>query len=279
MSESLPQSERVNPRKVKELIKTRILGRRGLYLREVTSTNDIARGLATEGANEGLIVVSELQAEGRGRRGREWTSPVGGLWFSVILRPKVHARHVAKLGLLASVAVAKAICRLYGLETSVKWPNDVLLVGKKVCGILTEGEIRDQKIGYAVLGIGVNADFNVQALPVHVRQVATTLRHQLKKEIEREVLLSELLKEIEFQYNMFEEQKFDVILEDWRSLASFLGSDITVQADGEIVQGLAVGINNDGALVVRLGDGTMRSLTSGDITAVSSEQHPEHVDE
>jgi biotin-[acetyl-CoA-carboxylase] ligase BirA-like protein len=279
MSEPSPKAERVNPQKVKELLQTTVLGRRGVYFREVTSTNDIGKGLAADGASEGMIISSETQMEGRGRRGREWASPEGGLWFSVILRPKVQAGHAAKLSLLASVAVAKAIRRLYGLKTNVKWPNDVLLDGKKVCGILTESEIRGQRIDFAVLGIGVNADFEVEALPVHLRSPATTLRHQLKGEVQREALLSELLKEIEFHYHLFEKQKFEVILEDWRSLASFLGSDIRVQTDGEIVHGLAVDINNDGALVIRLKDGTTHSITSGDIVAMSSEPHPEHVDE
>lgn len=279
MSESSTKAERVNPQKVKELLQTKVLGRRGLYFREVTSTNDIGKGLATEGASEGMIISSEMQTEGRGRRGREWASLEGGLWFSVILRPMVHARHVAKLSLLASAAVAKVIRRLYGLKTNVKWPNDVLVDGKKVCGILTESEIRGQKIGYVVLGIGVNTNFEVQALPMHLRPVTTTLRHHLHGEVQREALLSELLKEIEFHYHTFEKQKFDVILEDWRSLAGFLGSDIRVQTDGEIVHGLAVDINNDGALVIRLRDGTMRNLTSGDIASISNEQYPERVDE
>ena len=279
MSESLPTIERVNPQKVKELLQTAVLGRRGLYFREAGSTNDIGKGLAARGASEGMVIASETQTGGRGRIGREWASPAGGLWFSVILRPTVHAGHAAKLSLLASVAVAKTISKLYGLKTDIKWPNDVLLNGKKVCGILTESEIRGQRIDFAVLGIGVNADFEVQALPMHLRQLATTLRHQLEGRVQREILLSELLKEIEFHYHVFEQQKFDVILEDWRSLASFLGSDMKVQTDGEIVHGLAFDINKDGALVLRLRDGTMRNITSGDIVAISNEQHPEYVDE
>lgn len=279
MSKSLPKAERLNIRKVKELLQTAVLGRRGLYFREVTSTNDIAKDLVNESKSEGTIVFSETQMEGRGRLGREWLSPEGGLWFSVILRPKVQASHAAKLSLFASVAVAKAIHRLYGLKTDVKWPNDVLIDGKKICGILTETEIKDQKIDFAVLGIGVNADFEVQALPANIRPLTTTLKHQLRREVQREVLLSELLKDIESYYHMFEKQKFNEILEDWRRLASFLGSDIRVQTDGEIVHGLAVNIDNEGALVVRLEDGTMRNITSGSIVAISDEQHPEHVDE
>lgn len=279
MRESLPKAERFNVRKVKELLKTRALGRRGLYFREVTSTNDIGKDLANEGVNEGMIIFSETQMEGRGRLGREWVSPEGGLWFSVILRPKVHARHAAKLSLLASVAVAKTILRLYDAKTDVKWPNDVLLDGKKVCGILTETEIKGQRIDFAVLGIGVNADFEVQALPANLRPLTITLRHQLKREVQREVLLSELLKDIESHYNMFEKQKFDGILEDWRRLASFLGSDIRIQTDGEMVNGLAVDVNDDGALSIRLEDGTVQNITSGSIVAISSERHPEHVDE
>jgi len=268
----------MNPSKVKEHLQTKTLGRRGLYFRQLTSTNEIAKGLARRGLREGAIIVAETQTSGKGRLGREWTSPEGGLWLSVMLRPNVQSRHAAKLTLLASVAVAKTISKLYGLRAEVKWPNDVLLDQKKVCGILTEGEIQGHNIDFAVLGVGINANISLKALPEHLRHSATTLKYQLKKEISRETLLCELLKETEFYYDLFGKGEFEAILSDWRRLASFLGSIVEITGGEETVRGLATDIDENGALVIRLEDQTVQRVTSGDMRIIRKE-HPEFIDE
>ena len=270
--------KRIDPSKIKKCLQTRILGRRALYFKELPSTNEVARALATEAISEGTIVVSEIQTRGRGRFGREWISPKGGLWLSVILRPEVQSMHATKLTLIAAVAVAKTLSELYGLKPEIKWPNDVLVGRKKICGILTEAEFRNKTLEFAVLGIGMNANFDVEALPDDIESSATTLRSQLGKAIQRETLLCELLKNIESYYGLFAEEKFKPILDEWRRLAKFLGTYVEVRDDSETVEGLAVDIDQNGALIIRLKDQTTRTVTSGDLTFRGNEA-PEYVDE
>jgi biotin-[acetyl-CoA-carboxylase] ligase BirA-like protein len=276
---TLPIIERIDPSKVKRFLRTKTLGRRALYFRSLSSTNDVAKGLATKGIGEGTIVVTETQTEGKGRLGRKWASPKGGLWFSIILRPRTQSHHVTKLTLLASVAVAETMARLYRQKVEIKWPNDVLVNGKKACGILTEGKIRGEAVDFAVLGIGINANFSLDALPLPLQYSATTLKNQLDREVSREALLCELLGRIEFYYNFFIRADFDAILNNWRSLAAFLGSYVEVRSEKEKMRGWAVDIDNDGALIVRLRDKMLRKVTSGEITAFTLEENLENVDE
>ncbi len=239
----------------------------------------MAKGLATKGTGEGTVVVAETQTGGKGRFGREWASPEGGLWFSVILRPRTQSEHATKLTLLASVAAAEVIRSMYGLTAEIKWPNDVLVNGKKACGILSESKIKGEAIDFAVLGIGINANFDVEALPSNVHESATTLKHELDREVSREALLCELLDRMEFYYDMFIRGDFEGILHNWRHLATFLGSHVEVTSDKERIRGWAIDIDNDGALIVKLRDQTLRKVTSGEITALLLKENLEHVDE
>jgi len=261
----------VQPWKVKDGLRTKFLGHPLLYFRELTSTNDIAKELAVRGAREGTVIVAETQTSGRGRLKREWISPEGGLWLSVLLRPKTEPKHAPKLTLMTSVAVAKTICKLFPLKAEIKWPNDVLVNHKKVCGILTEAKTRREALVFVIVGIGINANFNVNALPVSLRDSSTTLKEELKKEIERESLLRTLLEETESYYDMFTEEKFDNILQEWRNSASFLGSYVEIVSHTEKIKGWAMDIDRNGALMVKLKDRTMRRVLSGDITITKKE--------
>ena len=277
MSEALPKTERIQPSKVKENLRTRILGQSVLYFRILTSSNEIAKELALRGVNEGTVVVAETQTTGKGRFKREWTSPEDGLWFSIILKPNVSLRQAPKLTLLASVAVAKTINHLYRLKTEIKWPNDVLINQKKVCGILTEGQIMGETLGFAILGIGINANFNIAAFPTHLKEAATTLREELGRKIERETLLCEVLAEIESYYELLGRGKFEAILDDWRRLAGLLGSYVEIGSDGRRIQGWAVDVDDDGALIVRLKDKTLLRVISGDVVKIVPKTYPKHV--
>lgn len=277
MSEACPKTERIRPSKVKENLRTRILGQRVLYFRTLPSTNDIAKELALRGVNEGTVVVAETQTTGKGRFKREWTSPEYGLWFSIILKPNVPLRQSPKLTILASVAVAKTINRLYGLRSEIKWPNDVLIDRKKVCGILTEGQIMGETLGFAILGIGINANFNIAAFPAHLKETATTLREELGRKIERETLLCEVLAEIESYYELLRRGRFEAILDDWRRLAGLLGSYVEIDSNGKRIQGWAVDVDDDGALIVRLKDKTILRVISGDVVKIVPKTYPKHV--
>jgi len=260
---------RIQPSKVKKNLRTKFLARTVLYFRKLPSTNETAKQLAAIGTKEGTVVIAEIQTHGRGRLKRKWISPNGGIWLSIILRPKTETKHAPKLTLMVSVAVAKTINKLFLLKTEIKWPNDVLINHKKVCGILTEATTKDKKLDFVVVGIGINADFNLSALPAHIRKSSTTLKEELKKEIDRETLLCKLLEEVELYYNLFTKGKFDKILKEWRTLASFLGSHVVV-TDEEKIEGWATDIDEDGALHVKLKDQTTRKMTSGDLTIIGS---------
>jgi len=279
MSKARLKEESMQPSKVRDNLRTKILGRAILYFRELTSTNDITKELAIRGFREGTVVVAETQTRGKGRIRREWMSPERGLWFSIILKPKVQPKHAPKLTLLASVAVTKTINQLYGLHAQVKWPNDVLINRKKVCGILTESQIKGGTLDFAVLGIGVNADFDVEVLSTPLRETATTLKEELGKEIERETLLRELLEEIESYYELFQKAEFDSILKDWRRLAGFLGSYVKIEDEAEAIEGRAIDVDDDGVLIIRLLDKTLRKVASGDLVEIARSDYPEYIDE
>ncbi len=268
MSEACPKIERIRPSKVKENLRTRILGQSALYFRMLPSTNDVAKELALRGVNEGTVVVAETQTAGRGRFKREWASPEDGLWLSIVLKPNVQLSQVSKLTLLASVAVAKTFNRLYGLKSEIKWPNDVLINQKKVCGILTESQIMGKTLRFAILGIGINANFNIAVFPTHLKESATTLRKELGRKIEREILLCEILAETEFYYGLLRRGRFDIILDDWRKLASILGSHVEIDTNRRRIQGRAIDVDDEGALIVRLEDNGLLRVVSGDIVKV-----------
>ena len=257
----------MQPNEVKSRLQTTFIGRTIHYFRQVASTNDIAKELAAKGAREGTVIVTEAQTHGRGRLGREWTSPKGGIYLSIILRPKISPKDTPKLTLTTSVSVARAINRLYDLKAQIKWPNDIQIHGKKVCGILTEATTRGKNTDFVVIGIGVNANIDLTSLPKSLRGSTTSLKKELQRKIEREQFLSALLNELESYYNAFAQEKFDSILKEWRSLCSHLGSHVKITSFDETFEGLAVDVDENGALLVRLKDGTTRRVVSGDVTA------------
>jgi len=274
MTEVVPENERISSSKVRECLHTRILGRSILYFRTLTSTNDFAKLLAARNVKEGTVVVAETQSSGKGRLGREWVSPGGGLWSSTILRPLMQPKDAAKLTLLGSVAVAKTVNKLYELKAEIKWPNDILINQRKLCGILTEGEIRGEKLRFAVLGFGVNANFSLEALPKHLRESATTLEEQLGKKISREILLCSLMQNVEAYYDMLSNGKFETILNDWRKLSGFLGSYVKIVSCREKIEGWAVDLDDDGALIVRLKDQTTHRVLSGEVARIVQVKRP-----
>lgn len=268
----MQKTEPIHLSKIKDGLGTKIFGHPILCFRELPSTNDIAKELAVRGAREGTVIVAETQTKGRGRLRRKWISPPGGLWLSIILRPKIEPKHAPKLTLLVSVAVAKTIAKLFPLKTEIKWPNDVLINHKKVCGILTEAKTEGEALDFVIVGIGINANFGVNALPTYLRDSSTTFKEELQKEIDREILLRSLLEETEYYYGMFKERKFDTILKEWRKLARFLGSYVEIVSGKEKIEGLAADIDRDGALLVKLKDQTTRKVSSGDITIIQKKE-------
>jgi BirA family biotin operon repressor/biotin-[acetyl-CoA-carboxylase] ligase len=227
------------------------------HFREISSTMDAARELAKRGARQGTIAIAEVQTRGRGRLSREWLSPEGGIYFTIILRPRISPAYAPRINLMAGIAVAVTIKELYGLKAGLKWPNDVLIAGKKVCGILAEMDAETDVVNFVNVGIGINANNSV----TRFEQMATSLKHALGTEISRKEFLSALVVEIERWLPLL--MKAD-LLEEWRRLSATLGKEVRVTSLGEEVMGRAIDIDATGALIVKDEDGSLRTVLVGD---------------
>jgi len=229
------------------------------YFSEIGSTMDAARELAKKGAGEGTIVIAEAQTHGRGRLGREWLSPKGGIYFTLILRPKISPVNAPRINLMASLAVAVTIRKLFGLDAGLKWPNDVLIEGKKVCGILAEMDAETDVLNFVNLGIGINANTSIPRF----EKTATSLKHAVGKDISRKEFLGALLVEIEHRQASLMEAS---LLEEWRKLSVTLGKDVRIVAPGEVIVGRAIDVDTTGALIIRQRNGSLKKVVAGDCT-------------
>jgi BirA family biotin operon repressor/biotin-[acetyl-CoA-carboxylase] ligase len=239
-----------------------VLGGKLLMLDVLESTSQTLRELAQDGEAEGTVVVAEEQRAGHGRLGRGWSSPKGGLWFSVLLRPAVAPAEAQKLTLLAGVAVATALRKHLGLECRLKWPNDVIVSGKKLCGILAESRSND-RLEYVILGIGLNANFLVSALPEELRRSAITVREVLQRPVDRMALLRAVLNELDAGYRAFCAGDTGDIIAGWKELSETLGRNVRVETGTGFVEGVAEDVDARGALVVRTPEGLV-TVDSGD---------------
>jgi biotin-[acetyl-CoA-carboxylase] ligase BirA-like protein len=226
----------------------------------------MAKELANLGADEGTVFVSEIQTSGRGRLNREWVSPFGGLWFSIILRPHLEPSDASKLTFAAGLAVAKTLQKLYDLEVSTKWPNDVLANGKKVCGVLAEMSTSGPKTNCVVLGVGVNANFDAKVFPKELWKNATSLKTELGRNINLERLFRTLLENLESTYLQSIKKGFSPLLREWKTFATFLGTQVEVTDVNEEWVGVALDVNADGSLRLELQDGTLKDIVVGDVS-------------
>jgi BirA family biotin operon repressor/biotin-[acetyl-CoA-carboxylase] ligase len=256
-----------NVDRLQEGLHTKRLGWSIFFSRELGSTNEWAKELAAYGTADGTVAVAETQTCGRGRLGREWFSPKGGLWFSVVLRPELKPVEAVGLVFVAGLAVADVLRELYGLEVETKWPNDVLVNGRKVCGILTKINTAEERINYIIVGVGVNANFDVmQVVPEELRASATSLEDVLGRKVKLEELFRALLEKLESFYELFLQEGSDPILAEWKKYARFLGCQVEVASETEKWVGLALDVDYDGSLILRLKDGTVKRVFVGDVT-------------
>ena len=252
--------------KIKEGLKTQFIGQNLLLLTDTFSTNDLAKELASQGAKRGTVVLSEKQSHGRGRLGRKWISPVGGLWFSIILNPNIKPKETFKLTFLTAVVIVQTLKTLFKLNAQIKWPNDILLNSKKVCGILSELITNPSgRLDSVIVGIGLNVNIDLPSFPKSLRFSVTSIKHELHKEIDREFLLSTLLTEFEKYYLRFTEGDFDRILEEWKEHTCTLDSYVEVENLDKTINGQAVAIDKDGALLIKLENGAIHRVLTGDV--------------
>jgi len=240
---------------------TRLIGRRVLYFPSLTSTMDIARQEVRQGAAEGTVIVAYKQTAGRGRLKRAWLSPEGSIALSVILYPRV--AHLSSLIMLASLAVVHSIGAVTSLRPQIKWPNDVLINGRKVCGILIESDVRGDMVNYVVIGIGININLQVADFP-EISPVATSLSEELGRQVSRLNVLRSLLVELDRLYLAL--SGGGSLYEEWRDNLVTLGKRVRATTGDSIHEGIAESVDRDGSLRLRGPDGSLTRIVVGDVT-------------
>jgi BirA family biotin operon repressor/biotin-[acetyl-CoA-carboxylase] ligase len=235
------------------------------YFTELESTMDVAREFAKKGVEEGTIVIAEAQTRGRGRMSRQWLSPKGGIYFTIVLRPRISPAYAPRINLMASIAVADTIRKLFGLKAELKWPNDVLIEGKKVCGILAEMNAEVDVINFVNIGIGINANTSIRQF----EKTATSLKDALGREISRKEFLMILLIEIERQQALLMQAD---LLEEWRKFSVTLNKNVRIVSPGEVIVGRAIDIDTTGALIIKERDGSLKKAMAGDCIHLREEE-------
>jgi len=240
---------------------TRLVGQRVIYHPSLPSTNDAAKREVKQGAAEGTVVVAGEQTAGRGRMKRGWLSPRGSIALSIILYPEL--AYLPSLIMVASLGVARCLEKIAGLKAQIKWPNDVLINQKKVCGILIESEVKGKRADYAVMGIGINVNIKPSAFP-EIPSTATSLSQELGRDVSQLDMIRCLLAEIERLYLAL--PSGDAIYREWRGNLVTLGKKVRVSSEETSYEGIAESVASDGSLLLRQPDGSLTKIVAGDVT-------------
>ncbi|MFC2002099.1 biotin--[acetyl-CoA-carboxylase] ligase [Chloroflexota bacterium] len=241
---------------------TRLVGKKIIYHPRVTSTMDIARQEAQQGAAEGTVIIADEQVTGKGRLKRIWLSPGGNVAMSIILYPSISS--VSYLIMLASLAVARSIEAVTGLRPQIKWPNDVLINDKKVCGILSESDVRGKRVVYAIIGIGLNVTLELADIP-ELLATASSLTGELGRGVSRVDVTRQILIEIDRLYSTLPSGE-ETVYKEWRDRLVTLGRRVQVKSGTSILEGIAESVVGDGSLLLRLSDGSVTKIIAGDVT-------------
>lgn len=253
---------------LKALIKGRI-GRSVICLDTVDSTNTFAMELGGRDAEHGTAVIAERQTKGKGRLGREWASPPGrNIAMSVLLRPSMPIREVTLLTVMASVACCRTLREATGLSVTIKWPNDLMVGGRKVGGILTEMKSAAERMIFAVIGIGINLNSEPADFPPDVRATATSVKTETGREHSKTLVIAGICNELESWYEVLVSKGRQPLLDEWRNLSSMLGKPVSVATGKETLRGIAKDIDDQGMLILELPSGAAVTLRAGDVTAL-----------
>ncbi|MFB4163389.1 biotin--[acetyl-CoA-carboxylase] ligase [Alteribacillus sp. JSM 102045] len=252
---------------IEALLTTNKIGKNIIFKNEVTTTQELAHELARNDASEGTIIVADQQLQGKGRLGREWHSPPGtGLWFSLILRPDVPPQKAPQLTLLTAVAVTEGIYEAAGIEAEIKWPNDILIDGRKTAGILTEMQSEPDRVQAVIIGIGLNINQQPEHFPDELLSKATSLSIAKGNKIfQRANVIAAILGRFESWYYQYLNHGFDQVRKRWEALAVTIGKEITATTVTKTVKGTAEGITDDGVLLLRKMNGEIEHIYSADI--------------
>lgn len=257
--------DRLTPDEIAADLGTRLIGRKIFSYPSIDSTNEEAKRQALSGAPDGSLFVAEQQTGGKGRLGRKWVSPAGaGIWMSILLRTESIPQKPAVTTLLAGLAVCRAIRSRTGIPAEIKWPNDVVAGGKKLCGILTEMSAEMEQIHYLIVGIGVNV--NIEEFPPELSYKATSLLLKGGKPVRRVPLLQEILRQFDLLLQSSLPAPAPDFWEEYKSRCVSLGRQVTFTRNGAQVTGIAADVSPEGELVVRLPDGSLEIVFSGEVS-------------
>lgn len=252
---------------------TKHLGKEIYYLKTVDSTNSYSKKIAIDGCKDGTLVVAGAQTSGRGRMGRTWESKDNkGIWMSLILKPEILPSRVQIITLAASIAVVEGIRGATGIKTGIKWPNDIIANGKKICGILTEMNSELDRVNYIILGIGININHDVKDFEPELKDRATSLKmlkhsqDRCNKEIIRSNIIKEILQEFERLYKNIKDGETDIVLKEWKEASITLGREIKIVLENNEYIGTALDVTSDGKLVVEDLNGVVHELISGEVS-------------
>ena len=254
------------PEEIAAGLMTERIGRQIVAFNETASTNETAFKMAEEGAPEGTVVIAESQSRGKGRMGRRWESPSGvNLYCSIILRPPILPLQAVQMTFLSAVAVARGVEETTRLSPTIKWPNDVLLAGRKVAGLLNEMGAETEKVNFIILGIGVNINMEQDQFPLDLRHPATSLRIEAGRPVNRVEFVRALLREADTLYASYLAGGYGAVRDEWLARCAMIGRRVHVSYRDSAVAGLATGIDEYGALLLALDDGRVERVLAGDV--------------
>lgn len=257
----------LNYEEVSEYLTTKYIGREVYYFDSIDSTNIKAKELAYNDGIDGAVVIAEEQNQGRGRLGRNWSSPKRkGIWMSIILKPQIEPQDAVKITQVTAAAVWKAIAQM-GIKTQIKWPNDIVLNGKKVCGILTEMSGELNRLNYLVVGIGINTNTNIDEFPEEIRNMATSIKAETGEEIKRKELVALILNNFETLYDqLINDSSIREAINICKENSALIGNDVKLIIKRDEKEVKAIDINEDGELIVQDKEGNISKVISGEVS-------------
>lgn len=259
------ETEYIKADKIAENLNTKYIGKNLYVFHEVQSTNNIAKFLSANGIADGSVIISEKQTAARGRSGKVWNSPLGGAWLSIVLNPHVDHSKLPLITLATGVAVAKTLEKIGIKNPEIKWPNDIIINDKKVCGILTEAVAKFNTIENVIIGVGIDANVDIETFPEEIKDYSTALEKELGRKVDEHELIRIFLEEFEKIGEPFDQEGYEEILKEWRKRSYSIGKIVEVKEPfNKCYDGYVLGISKEGALVIEKIDGTLEKVISGE---------------
>jgi BirA family biotin operon repressor/biotin-[acetyl-CoA-carboxylase] ligase len=264
----LESPDSLQPQEMKGNINTEVIGQNLTFFEQVDSTNLYAKRIAEGGFLDGTVIMADEQLNGRGRMGRTWVSPKGkGIWMSIMLKPKINPADASKVTLLAACAVCRAIEEISGLYTKIKWPNDIVLNGKKLCGILTEMSAEIDGINYLIIGIGVNVNIDLDDFPKELQEIATSIKIEKGDKVIRKELAAAIINNFERYYKGFiKTGSIKDYINEYKERSAVLSKEVIVTSSTLELRGTVVDISEEGQLQLELYDGSIKEIISGEVS-------------